>query len=176
MRARDIVRDGAAVRLRPLAREDLQSTLAWRNAPESLRWFKTAQPLQWESHLAWYENYRAGTGDDCMYFVETLAGEGVGQSSIYNVDAAMRQAEVGRFLSDPAVRGRGLFREALLLTLEVAFREMALDKVYLEVRQDNERAIRLYESVGFHRSGAADPGLVRMEMDREAFTMVSGVE
>jgi ribosomal-protein-alanine N-acetyltransferase len=53
-------------------------------------------------------------------------------------------------------RGRGL-GEALLAAAENAAREHACMRMRLEVRQDNSRAIRLYERHGYRRF-AARPG------------------
>ncbi len=49
--------------------------------------------------------------------------------------------------------GKGTGRKATLATLERGFRELGLDRVHLIVRKNNPRALRLYESVGFLRTG-----------------------
>ena len=160
----------ASVALKPLAESDLPLTMQWRNDERSLRWFKDAAPLQWESHLAWFRRQGPRTSRDRMFMAWTSDGVPVGQSSIYNFDMGGNRAEVGRFLSDPELRGRGLFREALLQTLDMAFNEMGLDEVHLEVISGNTRAIRLYESVGFTVIGTAaaikDDGLTAMHLAR----------
>ena len=52
----------------------------------------------------------------------------------------------------PAFRGRGL-GERLVTTTLTAARTFGLKRVELTVRGDNDRAIRLYERVGFVREG-----------------------
>jgi RimJ/RimL family protein N-acetyltransferase len=153
--------------LRGLSERDLPLTLAWRNDQRSLRWFKNAVPLEPEPHRAWFRRYAEDGAAGCMFFVEDHAGQPVGQSSIYNL--AGSRAEVGRFLSSPELRGKGLFREALLLTLGAAFDIAGLDEVHLEVIATNERAIRLYESVGFVRDNGGDEHLVAMRLDSARF-------
>jgi RimJ/RimL family protein N-acetyltransferase len=171
---RNLVIGGPTVRLRGLEEKDLPRTLAWRNDDRSLRWFKNATPLEFASHSAWFHRYLADDGAGCMFFVEELDGSPVGQSSVYNLDGS--RAEVGRFLSSPELRGRGLFREALILTLWAAFELAKLDEVHLEVIAGNERAIRLYESVGFVRQGISD-GLVQMSLRRTQFEeLESGIK
>lgn len=152
-------------------------TMAWRNDERSLRWFKSAAPLQWESHLGWFTRYAQRDSPDCMFFAVTRSGVPVGQTSIYNFSTDGTRAEVGRFLSDPDLRGRGLFREALLLTLDIAFGVAGLREVFLEVFKDNERAIRLYRSVGFEQTGAdADGATIRMELTGAHYAAARGVE
>lgn len=161
--------NGTRVRLRGLSKEDLPSTLAWRNDERSRKWFKSQEILQAETHAAWFERYRATESPDCMFFAETYEGVPVGQTSIYNFDPALGTAEVGRFLSDPDLRGKGLFREALLLTLDWAFEELKLRSVHLEVFEHNVRAIKLYESICFRANADADRGMLEMHLSREHF-------
>lgn len=156
---------GDLVILRSLEERDLPLTMQWRNDERSLRWFMSDRPLEWLPHVAWFTRYMASDSRDCMFFAETNEGVPVGQSSVYNFSSDGRRAEVGRFLSDPDLRGRGFFREALLLTLDAAFGPLALDEVFLEVLADNARAIRLYESVGFESTH-------RTEGDRPVVAMV----
>ncbi len=164
---RNLTIDGPTVRLRGLSERDLPLTLAWRNDERSLRWFKSATPLEPEPHHAWFRRYTEDDSAGCMFFIEDRAGQPVGQSSIYNLEG--QRAEVGRFLSSPELRGKGLFREALLLTPGAAFEIAGLEEVYLEVIATNERAIRLYESVGFVRHNGADDNLVAMRLDSSRF-------
>jgi RimJ/RimL family protein N-acetyltransferase len=154
---------GSRVRLRRLAERDLPLTLAWRNDDRSRQWFKDSTPLQPEGHREWFRRFSASGGPDLMLVAETLDGRVVGQLSIYNVDAAAASAEVGRFLSDPDLRGQGYFREALTLMLDLAFGDLGFRSLHLEVIDRNERARRLYESVGFRDEAAAD-GLVVMRL------------
>jgi putative acetyltransferase len=58
-------------------------------------------------------------------------------------------------------RGQGLGRALLLRTLEHALKK-EIYRVTLEAREDNTRAIRLYESVGFKHEGRA-PCALRFE-------------
>ncbi len=49
--------------------------------------------------------------------------------------------------------GQGYGYEAVALALDFAFRELNLYRIQLTVFSYNERAIRLYEKLGFHREG-----------------------
>ena len=166
---RQTTREGELIRLRPLSREDLPLTLKWRNDYRSLRWFKSGNRIEHGSHLAWYESYAKSDSKDVLYFAETLDGVPVGQTSIYNFSDNEAKAEVGRFVSDPEHRGKGLFREALVATLDIGFREAALTEMFLEVLESNERAINLYRSVGFADTSPPVDGLLPMTLTVESF-------
>lgn len=160
---------GRRVRVRSLAEGDLGWTLAWRNHPQSRIWFKSSAPIDEATHCAWFRDYERN-GTDLMFFVETHPErQPLGQGGIYAIDAVRRRAEVGRFVSDPRSRGRGLFREALALILGHAFDGMRLDEVHLEVVRENERAIRLYRSLGFVDDERDGP-MLQMTLRRPEFT------
>jgi RimJ/RimL family protein N-acetyltransferase len=145
------------VALRLLAREDLAMTLAWRNRDDVRRWFLHSDVLTLAQHESWFETHQAGD-DALMFIVEELATRApVGQVSIYNIDREVGEAEVGRFIAAQNASGKGFIREAIVALLEFAFGELNLSRVFLEVYADNERAIRLYESVGFVRIDADRP-------------------
>lgn len=54
----------------------------------------------------------------------------------------------------PAYRGRGIGRKLIETTLRAAF-DAGIERVELSVHADNDRAIALYEKVGFVREGLA---------------------
>jgi diamine N-acetyltransferase len=151
-----------AVRLRLLAEDDLRSTLAWRNREGVRQQFKSSALLAWEAHLAWFFRYSA-KADDLVFIVEDVAGGGrVGQAAVYAIDNMKRTAEIGRFVASPEFQGKGMMREGIEALMRFAATELALDSVYLEVIETNERARRLYRGLGFIEQDAAE-GLVRME-------------
>ena len=152
------------VRLRLLAEDDLEMTLAWRNRDDVRRWFRQSDVISMESHRAWFTQHQL-VDDSIMFVVEDTAGEAVGQVSIYGVDREVGEAEVGRFIAAPGASGKGFIREAINALVEFAFAELALQRVYLEVYADNLRAVRLYELIGFQKTGEAN-GMMFMEKRR----------
>jgi RimJ/RimL family protein N-acetyltransferase len=58
----------------------------------------------------------------------------------------------------PAHRGRGLGRQLLSACLDKAMSN-GITRVELEVRADNERAIKLYERMGFSREALKRHGM-----------------
>lgn len=160
---------GGLVRLRLLAIDDLPMTLAWRNRDEVRRWFRNSALVDMAQHTAWFHQQQL-TDDALMFIVEDSAtGEAVGQVSIYNIDRETSEAEVGRFIAAPNVSGKGFIRAAILALTHFAFEELSLARLYLEVFANNERAIRLYASVGFvvfEDAAKASERMVLMEMKK----------
>jgi RimJ/RimL family protein N-acetyltransferase len=151
--------EAASLRLVPLAERHLEFTRAWRNHPDSSRWFGDCAEITAEGQVRWFATHR--TKPDDHIFVLEVAGRPVGQFSVYNILAA--SAEVGRFLVDPALRGRGYFRAGFTRLSSYCKTELGLRELYLYVKPNNERAIASYAAVGFSRRGEFEAGL-RMDL------------
>jgi RimJ/RimL family protein N-acetyltransferase len=150
------------VRLRLLEEADLPATLAWRNRDGVRQQFKSSAELAWEQHVGWFQRYREKP-DDFVFIVEEVAsGARVGQVAVYGIDKGRGDAEIGRFVVAPEYQGKGWMREAILALVRFAANTIGVRSVYLEVRETNERARRLYRSIGFAETDSAD-GMIRME-------------
>lgn len=155
------------VRLRLLLAGDLPRTLAWRNQDHIRRWFFFSDPLTPEQHAAWFEQYQE-RDDDFVFIIEDVQGSGapVGQVAIYHIDWPARRAEFGRLMiGEPSAAGKGLARAATELVLRIAFEDLALDEVYLEVFANNAAAISIYEKSGFKLTDQ-DASVLKMNITR----------
>jgi len=88
------------------------------------------------------------------------------------------RAEFGISIQNPDNRSKGYGTDAIRVILWVAFNILGLHSVYLDTMEDNERAIRTYEKVGFKRVGilretefigGAYKGLLVMDILRNEF-------
>ncbi len=86
-------------------------------------------------------------GYDCIVLSDgaTIIGYGV-------LSAAAGEAHVLNVCVAPALHGQGHGRRIIKRLVDMA-RWQRVERVYLEVRPSNERAIGLYESVGFNEFG-----------------------
>lgn len=55
----------------------------------------------------------------------------------------------------PQKIGHGIGRVVMLRTLDIGFTELNLEQIYLKVRDWHQRAIALYESIGFKKTGTS---------------------
>jgi RimJ/RimL family protein N-acetyltransferase len=158
--------EGPHVVARSLTAADLPKTLEWRNHAQSRPWFRNSDVIDNATHCAWFQKYTEERLEYMFFFESRVGGVPVGQGGIYAIDVSAGRAEVGRFVSEPTVRGRGLFREGLLLILEFARVNLSLGEVCLEVLRTNDRAIGLYRSLGFLDSGCGKSMLqMRLRLD-----------
>lgn len=147
------------VNLRLIEEKDLETTLSWRNRDEVRIWFKTSNPLSWDQHYAWYKRY-INKDNDFLFIVE-VDGHPVGQASVYDIDWVSGSAEVGRFLAAPEGKGRGYIGQACAELIRACAGRLGLRYIFLEVLENNERAIRLYERNDFVEEQRYE-GLIRM--------------
>jgi diamine N-acetyltransferase len=148
-----------AVQLRLIAEADLDMTMSWRNRDDVRVWFKDSQLITGEQHRAWYSRY--STRDDDFVFVVEAQGRPVGQASVYGINWEDGSAEIGRFVVAPEARGRGYIGLACAELLWFCGETLNLKHLFLEVKENNERAIKIYVRNGFHELSRAE-GMIRM--------------
>ena len=154
--------------LRPLAAHDLPLTLGWRNTPEIRCCFRTPDIIQMDGHRAWFNEYLIRS-DDHMFIIES-EDIPVGQIGLYHIADDRTEAEFGRLMiGDRASQGRGIARAASTMIVDYAFGSLGLNRLFLEVRADNEKAIGLYHRIGFKDTHTED-GFLSMEAFAEGNT------
>jgi RimJ/RimL family protein N-acetyltransferase len=144
--------EGEKVRLRPISERDLQSFVKWLADPEVTKWLaEMDSPPTLEEEHDWYEGKREDP-DNVMWAVETLDGRLVGTTEL-RLMPKRRKAELGIVIMDKSAWSRGLGTDTVRLVVDYAFDELDLNRVELTTDEDNHRAIRCYEKVGFVREG-----------------------
>jgi RimJ/RimL family protein N-acetyltransferase len=161
--------------LRELAREDLPRIRAWRASRELYQWLAgDYRPSSAADEEAWFARYQANRGSERRYAIcMASSGEHIGNLYLLGIDPSARSAEFHIFIAEPAYRDMGYGGAALHEALQIAFRELGLDRVRLQVLADNARAIALYEKTGFkrtrvvpHYKDGSERSLVEMEIAR----------
>jgi len=141
---REIEIDVGPIRLRPLREGDLVETLRWRN--RSREQFASTEEIAPSTHSRWFSEYLL-RDDDFVWVGELEDGTIASQVSIYQIGNG--SAQFGRLLVAPELRRRGLGIYTLLGAVVMA-RLLNVRKLWLSVKRDNARAIKIYEICGFH--------------------------
>jgi RimJ/RimL family protein N-acetyltransferase len=137
---------------------DFARLIAWSDSPEALR--------QWAGRLFDYplderqlDDYLRSAGPTRMIFtvVDGGTGEPVGHVELDRIEPGA-SAHVGRVIVAPARRGQGLGTALVEAVCRLAFEELGVGRVTLNVYEWNVAAIASYEKVGFrlgdlHRAG-----------------------
>ncbi len=130
-----------------LTEEHIQHMRIWRNQPEIKSHFIYDGDITEEQQIKWWTEYKA---DDKYYsFIAFEDGKSIGSVSLY-ADTDWKVAEFGRLMvGEKSVWGKGYGTVITELACNYGFDELNLDLIFLEVFEDNIRAIRAYEKVGF---------------------------
>ena len=146
---------GEHIRLTALTKEDM---------PQVARWFRDAGLLRlWNADAAKPAS-EAGLikqleemdkRDNAFGFaIRPIEGEELlGYIELEGILWSHQVAWIAIGIGDRANWGRGYGREAMTLVLDFAFRELNLYRIQLSVFEYNDRAIALYEKLGFQREG-----------------------
>lgn len=147
---------GQHVRLTALTEEDLGTIAAWQEDTDLMRRLD-AQPAVPKSpgQLRRWLGEHQERADGYLFAIRHADGAGlVGYAELDGIAWTHGVAGLSIVIAPRELWGRGLGREALSLFIWFAFAELGLHRLQLTVFAENERAIRLYEGLGFQREGA----------------------
>jgi RimJ/RimL family protein N-acetyltransferase len=146
--------NGHLVRLSAPQPEDYAVFARWSHNPDYLR-LLDADPAKPHSAKSFEEWEKEVTGPNTYRFRIRLHED---DSLIGFVALDVNWANQNGFLAigigEPTAWGKGYGTEAMTLLLNYAFNELSLHRVGLNVISTNERAIALYEKLGFVREGS----------------------
>lgn len=146
-----LVLQGERVLLRPLSKEDLRRLVRWFGDPHINRLLGRGSAVSLAEEERWYRDYEKAA-DEQVFAIE-VDGEHVGNLGLHKVDRRRREARLGIVIGEASLWSRGYGSEAIRVALRYAFGALRLERVFLEVLEHNERAIRAYEACGFRREG-----------------------
>lgn len=144
------------VRLREVRPEDARRLYAWRMDESARPMFRSTAEVPFAAHERFMARYFADGNTD-RWFVIEAEGEPVGTITLYGFSPDGREAEWGRLVVDPALRGRGHARRALALVIEHA-RALGVRTLRCEVLEGNDVAAGLYRQAGFLPAGMDEAG------------------
>jgi ribosomal-protein-alanine N-acetyltransferase len=153
---------GNKIYLRPLERDDAPVIAPWINDPESRRMFRTNKPVNIQNEIDFID--RAGTSEHDLVLAIVLKENDhlIGFTGFHEIDFRNRHCLFGIGIGDVEFQSKGHGTEATRLLVDHAFATMNLNRIQLLVYEYNERAIRVYDRIGFTKEG-----VLRQENYRE---------
>jgi RimJ/RimL family protein N-acetyltransferase len=167
---------GERIRFRGVERNDLSTFINWYNDPEVLRGISVYLPFSMADEEDWFEGMRKRPADEHNLAIEVslpreqadLSGERVGETAneggeerwkligscgFFNLDQRNRSSEFGIMIGEKSYWNKGYGTESVRLLCQHGFNTLNLNRIYLRVFENNPRAIRAYEKVGFSHEG-----------------------
>lgn len=102
--------------------------------------------------LTWVERHATAT-DEAFFLIVDDADHCVGHVGLYKINHRVGSAEFAILLGDRGLWGKGLGKTITRQILALAFDQLNLRRIYLEVLSTNDRAYKLYRSIGFVEEG-----------------------
>jgi RimJ/RimL family protein N-acetyltransferase len=134
-----------------LVERHAEALLAWYNAAENASMMNGSGTMSREDVLDFWRDLRAGGGRGFLSFVD---GDLVGDMDIRNIRG--RTGEFAIMIGGAATKGRGLGKVLGQMIHVHAFRDVALERVYVCPRTDNTRVIALEAFLGYEPDDSAE--------------------
>ena len=138
--------------LRDLTLDDVEDRFHWSLDREVTAYLNVPDkypPFTKEETKLWIEACINRSNGYIQKAITTEDGNHIGWVDLKNIEQADKSAEIGIAIGDKQFWGKGYGSSALRAMLSVGFREWELNKIWLRVDVDNEKAIRSYRLNGF---------------------------
>lgn len=148
---------GDTVRLRGIDKEDLPLFVSWLNDADVRRYLSLYSPLSNAQEEQWFADLAKRPLTEQPLMIETVEDgtwKPLGNISFLNVDQQSRNAELGLFIGEKALWGKGIGTKAIALMLDYGFKTLNFHRIYLRVFAPNQRGIHCYEKLGFRHEGS----------------------
>ncbi len=164
---------GRRVVLREMSRADVDEIAKWPPFLEpAMSWANL--DLQRHSGRDFYYHNGRSSYDRRRYVVIDDEEETVGTIGLRALDFHRGEGTLGIIIRSDRV-GRGLGSDAVRTLVGFGFEELGLERIVLDVAEDNTRAIRCYETVGFRlvgrHMGPRGRAHLDMEIGRDEFPL-----
>lgn len=131
----------------PFDRFHIDATYEWVKNPQLQHDFLLSENITWEGHVKHFEQLLSDKTQ--IIYAIIFGGTHVGNCGFKHFDPADRRAELWIYLGDYTRHGRGIGNSATHRLLDKGFNDICLDRIYLHVAQFNQKALALYQKLGF---------------------------
>lgn len=145
--------DGKLAKLRSWHEEDIAKLMKLRNDIKlQAQLLSRVRGSNFEQTRQWLQQRSSGPNNLLLIIADKDNDDPLGYIQFTDIEPIDQIAKLGICLS-PETQGKGIGYEVLLLAFKYLFNFSAVRKIILEVRDDNERAIKCYTKIGFTQCG-----------------------
>lgn len=136
--------------VRDFEEKDIFNKVQWINNTENNQYLHYDLPLNVEKTKEWFYKRNTENRHDCVIEYMNIP---VGLIGLLNYDRINQKVEFYISMGNAEYKKKGIATIATLLVLQYAFFILNVNKVYLNVDEENIYARKLYEKVGFNCEG-----------------------
>jgi RimJ/RimL family protein N-acetyltransferase len=144
---------GSKIYLRPLDLEDIAALTMWLNDPEVTRNMLIYRPLTRMAEEAFLRKISESESDFVLGMMVRETEQFIGVAGLHHLDVRNRHVSFGICVGEKSAWGKGYGTETTRLMVRHAFDTLNLNRLWLHVYEYNERAVRVYQKVGFQIEG-----------------------
>lgn len=145
---------GQKSRIRPIEEDDINSFYQWYNDPEVNLWSSGGWPLNTlltKEQIS--EKFLECPPDEYRYAISDETNQLIGTIGFKEINMPSRSATIFIVIGDKTYWGKGYGTDALIAFARFLFSQWNLHRLSLDTWEDNSRAIKSYEKVGFKVEG-----------------------
>ena len=135
--------------LTALRNGDSQILFEWINNRELVLSNDNYNPVHENNHQAWFGKITNKPDLRIFAIRKKETNELIGTCQLYNIDLVNRSAELQIRIGNSLNQGKGYGSQAIKLLIEYGFNDLGLERIYLHVFGNNEKALRTYMKLNF---------------------------
>lgn len=134
--------------------EDVEALYRWKNDPEVASMLVGFTTGYTRADLAkWVEFHRSAADEAFFMIVRRADRRAIGHVALYQINHRLGIGDFAILIGDRDTWGQGLGRACTRWMCEYGFTQLNLRRITLGVLETNERAHKLYKSLGFVEEG-----------------------
>jgi RimJ/RimL family protein N-acetyltransferase len=146
--------DEYKIKLIPFEKGHVPKTVEWVNDEEIIKLTdRSPEPVTLEGCYKWYDGIMEDKTKKLLAITADNGRSHIGNCGLFEIDKRSKKAKLWIYIGEKDYWGKGLGRKALKQLLDLGFQDLGLNRIYLYIVEDNTRAQKLYESVGFAKEG-----------------------
>jgi RimJ/RimL family protein N-acetyltransferase len=145
--------EGRLVRLRAREPEEEPDAYRWFNDPAVTEFLSMSYPQSHRQEREFLDRMGSPSYSRAEFAIDTLDGKYIGGCGLSGTAPENREAILGIAIGDTTYWDGGYGTDAMRVLCRFGFDMMNLHRIQLDVFSENQRAIHVYEKIGFHIEG-----------------------
>ena len=156
------------IKLRKITPKDWKLFLKWWKDDELIKLTSGIKEISDDVLVGYFNQLINSTKDH--HFIILFGKKAIGHIALSHKSKNI--SEIHIIIGEATCRGKGLGTDAIKKAVKFAFDELGYNRIILEVRPDNKRAIQAYEKSGFVREklkkypGTEQPATLFMSLNK----------
>ena len=148
--------EGNKVYLVAVEKEDLEQLRNWRNREDYRKFFREYREISKDMQMAWYDSKVLKDNSTIMFSIKDKeTHELLGCCGLCYINWVNRLADLSLYIGyeNSYIDDNGYAEEACELLFNYGFKELALNKIWTEIYEFDEKKLALYDKLGFNKDG-----------------------